>query len=85
MIPNFIENHILSKQGNYVSVYPTIYHKKDIVPSSFYGKPKLYKFEDTDFYGVEDDNRYLSYIYGDYMKLPPEDNRRVHMTDVFYK
>lgn len=85
MIPNFIENHILPKQGNYVSVYPTIYHKKDIVPSSFYGKPKLYKFEDTEFYGVEEDEKYLTYIYGEYMILPPKEKRRIHMADAFYK
>ena len=42
------------------------------------GVPKLYDFEGLKFYGVNDYERYLSSLYGDYMKLPPLDKRVSH-------
>ena len=69
--------------GGYFSTYSSIYGKMDIIPQQYYGKPKLYKFEDIDLYGVEDADAYLRQLYGDYMKLPPEDKRKVHMQEVY--
>jgi lipopolysaccharide cholinephosphotransferase len=34
-----------------------------------------YPFEEELFRGVKDYDSYLSLLYGDYMKLPPEDQR----------
>lgn len=39
---------------------------------------KLYDFENIQVYGMKDADTYLSIVYGDYMKLPPEDQRINH-------
>lgn len=36
---------------------------------------KLYDFEDTKVWGIRDYDEHLTRLYGDYMKLPPEDKR----------
>ena len=37
-----------------------------------------YQFEDRNYPGFTDYDEYLSYLYHDYMKLPPEDQRNHH-------
>lgn len=39
---------------------------------------KLYDFENIQVYGMKDANTYLSMVYGDYMELPPEEQRVNH-------
>ena len=51
---------------------------KDTMPSELYRRVSLYDFEDTQFFGVSDYDKYLSDKFGDYMKLPPEDKRIPH-------
>lgn len=60
--------------GNIMGAYRT----REIVPASFYGKGKMYPFEDIELRGMEDYDAYLTYTYGDYMQLPPEDKRKTH-------
>jgi len=36
------------------------------------------KFEDVEFLSYNEKEEYLTYFYGDYMKLPPEDKRNRH-------
>lgn len=43
---------------------------KNIVKKEVYGTPVLYRFEDTEFYGLEKAEEYLECVYGDYMKIP---------------
>lgn len=53
--------------------------RKDIVKSNYYETPyKLYKFEDTEFFGVEDYDGFLTDIFHDYMTLPPNNQRIPH-------
>lgn len=44
----------------------------------WYKKFSNYKFENTKFKGLTDYEDYLTTIYGDYMKLPPLEERQVH-------
>lgn len=60
--------------GNIMGAYRT----KEIVPSEFYGKGKMYPFEDIELRGMEMADEYLKWTYGDYMKLPPEEKRKTH-------
>lgn len=39
----------------------------------------LYKYENKKFYGFTNYDKYLSEAYGDYMQLPPEEDRTSHM------
>ena len=60
------------EKSNYVATYCGIYRKNEIVPKTWYGEGKKYKFEDTEVYGLSDADKYLTQLYGDYM-TPPED------------
>ena len=60
--------------GNIMGAYRT----KEIVPAEFYGKGKMYPFEDVELHGMEMADEYLKWTYGDYMQLPPEDKRKTH-------
>lgn len=51
---------------------------KDTMPTEMYRKISLYNFEDTQFCGFSNYDKYLSDKFGDYMKLPPEDKRNPH-------
>lgn len=54
------------------------YRTREIVPSEYFGKGRMYKFEDTEFLGPELYDKYLTHMYGDYMKLPPAEKRKTH-------
>lgn len=58
------------------SVYGNSYTKDMVYPL------KDIVFEGKTFLGPADPDRYLTSIYGDYMKLPPKDKRRTHIIHV---
>mgnify|MGYP000941169241 CR=1 FL=1 len=60
--------------GNIMGAYRT----REIVPAEFYGSGKMYSFENIELRGMYLANEYLVYTYGDYMKLPPENERKTH-------
>ena len=49
-----------------------------IMPVSIIETPKLYKFENIELYGISNFDEYLSHLYGDWRKLPPENERVSH-------
>ena len=49
-----------------------------LLPKEVFGKGELYKFEDSEFYGPANADRYLRSIFGDYMTLPPVEKRVSH-------
>lgn len=66
------KNPIISNETIYA--YPTP-HKCNHLPEDVIFPLKIYDFEDTCFYGMNNADWYLTAIYGDYMKLPAEDER----------
>lgn len=56
---------------------------KEVMPVEILGKPKKYRFEDIEIYGAEDYNAYLTYLYGDWRKLPPKEKQVTHHDFVF--
>lgn len=52
--------------------------KRFAMPKSWFTERAEYEFEGHRFYGTKDYHSILTYIYGDYMKLPPEDEREQH-------
>lgn len=59
---------------------------KEIVESCDINDLTEYEFEGHLFLGVRDFDKYLKQWYGDYMKLPPEDQRiSNHDTEVYWK
>lgn len=48
------------------------------MPKEWFLKREEYDFEGCKFYGTQDYDKVLTYLYGDYMKLPPENEREQH-------
>lgn len=78
-----------SSNGVRVLMFPAIghlYKKESKNPwKTIYGMPKRwftnraeYEFEGHKLYGIRDYDEFLTYTYGDYMQLPPEDKRDPH-------
>ncbi|MFA6866193.1 MAG: LicD family protein [Clostridia bacterium] len=49
-----------------------------IMKVNYYENVKLYDFEDTQFFGLEEYDEFLKYCYGDYMKIPEGADRISH-------
>lgn len=49
-----------------------------IMPKQYAGRPTPIDFEGHTFLGVENVHDYLTHLYGDYMQLPPIEQRRQH-------
>lgn len=54
------------------------YREKEIVPREYFRDPVPLKFEDIMINCPTKFKEYLTEIYGDYMKLPPEEDRVAH-------
>lgn len=65
-------------KSNYSGTIMGAYREREIVPTYFFGIQTLYVFENTKLYGPELYDEYLTHMYGDYMKLPKESERRIH-------
>lgn len=57
---------------------------KQVMDKNIYGKPQLIEFEGKLFYAPEKTHEYLVKIYGDYMKIPSEDERNKVLTRFKY-
>lgn len=54
-----------------------------ITSKSIYGKPQYVPFEDTELPVPEHYHEYLTQMFGDYMKLPPVEQRKgLHLISV---
>jgi lipopolysaccharide cholinephosphotransferase len=74
------------KNRNNFTAYANHYgfwNLKEIHPKEVFGNPVLYDFEGINLYGVEDYDKYLSSLYGNYMELPPESKRHIHCSKIW--
>lgn len=71
-------------RSKYVGVAFGYYGEREIMSSQFFSSVSSVKFEDTEVYAPGDFDGYLSTLYGDYMKLPPEEKRVSHHSFVAY-
>lgn len=76
-----ISHLLLFRQGDYIANYGGYWGAKEIVENQIFGEPMLYAFENTEFYGVHDADKYLKKLYNKYMELPPENKRHIHILD----
>ena len=71
----FFEN----KNTKSIVVADTPYNlKKQVMPSKWVKTLQVYAFEGREYLGIKDYDRYLRYIYNDYMKYPPLEERNHH-------
>ena len=67
---------MLSNSYEQRGVIPKI---RGIIPKKWIGNGVQYQFEDLTVYGFEETDRYLTFLYGDYMQLPPiEERKSIH-------
>lgn len=82
---DFIENHLIETNGELLTNTFGAYNwKRETMPASYFGTPQLMDFEDTKLYAVAKPHEYLRHMYGDYMKLPPEEKRHIHIKDMYW-
>lgn len=70
-------------QSKYVGNLVWGYKMKEIVPKDYYEPQGIIKFENHTFSSPHKVHQYLEQIYGDYMQLPPE-NERISRHPIFY-
>ena len=63
---------------DYVAIIAGNLDVREIMQKDIYGKPTKYFFENTQVYGPEKIDAYLSALYGDYMTLPPVEKQKSH-------
>ncbi|MGI5895437.1 MAG: LicD family protein [Oscillospiraceae bacterium] len=73
-VESLLKQHDYDKSDCCINYYSE-YRKRQIFPKSYYGSGKLCKFEGYEFKIPAEAEKILSGIYGDYMKLPPEEQR----------
>ena len=64
-----------SKNKYIVNLASYYSYKKQTVPKSWYGVPRMVKFENMVVPVPKEAEKLLTSIYGDYMILPPEEKR----------
>lgn len=75
------ENESLEYYANYYGAWGM----KETISKEIFGTPTLYNFEDTVFYGAEYPDAYLKSLYNNYMSLPPENKRHIHLVGCYWK
>ena len=71
--------------GDFIANNSGAWGWKETVPKKIFESSKKYPFEDTEFNGVVDYDSYLTHLYGDYMQLPLESKRHIHLTGLYWK
>lgn len=72
------------RMGEYISNYSGAWGKKETIPMSVFGEPVLCQFEDSLLYGVSDSHQYLKALYGNYLQLPSQQERHMHLNNVYW-
>ena len=91
MPSNFMVSYIKMCQkypfetSEYLANYTTMQNgSREWQPKSSMNRFVLHKFEEGEFFIMEDYNTSLSHLYDDYMKLPPEEKRIAHIANTYY-
>lgn len=72
-------------EGDYWANLLGRWGEKEYMPAEYYGNPVEFQFEDTKLLGPSQFDKFLSHMYGDYMKLPSEQKRVAHANKVYYR
>lgn len=72
------------KPGPYLSNVFGAWGAKECIPVEWYGVGTRYAFDDTEFCGLKEYDKYLTQLYSDYMS-PPKGDRHIHLNGVYWK
>lgn len=84
MLDNIHQKLSEMKEGPMLANVFGAWHKKECIPVEWYGENTIYSFEDTEFCGIRDYDKYLTQLYGDYM-TPLKGDRLIHLSRIFWK
>jgi lipopolysaccharide cholinephosphotransferase len=59
--------------------------KKEYCEKGMFTNASKVSFEGVEFNAPADVDKYLTQMYGNYMQLPPEEDRKVHPSKTFWK
>ncbi|MBQ8849455.1 MAG: LicD family protein [Clostridia bacterium] len=65
-------------KSNLLANYCGAWGKKEIVPADWYGDGVMLEFEGIQVSAPKEYDKWLTQVYGDYMKLPPKEKRVPH-------
>lgn len=71
------------EEGDYLANIYGRWTIKETIPIEWYGNGKRFEFEGYSFVGIEQYDKYLTQLYTDYMRLPPESQRILHGGTVY--
>ena len=74
--PNRVRLLLFKSFGKLYTKHPL--KERYSMPKEWFLNRAEYDFEGLKFYGIEDYDAFLKYMYNDYMTLPPEDKRQPH-------
>lgn len=74
-LDNIMRMYNRCDSGLLVSMASHYSYWKQLMPEEIYGVPQELDYEDTKLMAPQEPIEYLKRIYGDYMKLPPEEKR----------
>lgn len=86
-IRNFFKLQVEKYNGKETDYYGFFYgrtkFRSAVIKKTIFGKPVRVPFEDTEFPIAEHYHEYLTQVFGDYMQLPPEEQRvGLHLVSV---
>ncbi len=64
-----------NQKTNKIICYGGRYLLREILPNNYIENRILHKFEEYEFYITKNYDNYLSFVYGNYMELPPKEKR----------
>lgn len=64
--------------NKYVGNLLGAYKYREVILRTIFGSPSPYIFEEIEVYGPEISDQFLKHIYGNYMELPPKEERQSH-------
>ncbi len=73
------------KTGPFIGNITGRWKEREIFKSELYCSIKDYEFASIKLKGIQDYETYLSQLYGDYMQLPPQEQRIAHVENVFWR
>lgn len=72
------------RSADQVANHAGLYGKRELMPKAWFGEGSTVEFEGLRINAPEEPDRYLRQLYGEYMRLPPEAERRTHHRYVAY-
>lgn len=69
--------------GDYICNISSPHYWDRPLPKEYFEPIVKYPFENTEFSGITQYDKYLSELYNNYMQIPPKEKQEVHLDNVF--